>query len=129
MQSANLFELHTLTLQINYSSSGLDGKPQLTYHKGSTTLTFRGSQLRQKQTEIGTLVTVTLKTMPDARTIFLTVIIPQVNVADDRPDVQVNVKAIETTSKTSIGGPNLVQGQVQSYKVYSLRGTAKSVLF
>ncbi len=129
MQTANLFELHSFTLKISYSASSLDGKPLLSYHKGSTNLQFRGNQLRQKQTEIGLLITVTLKMMPDARTTYFTVIIPQVNIPDEREDVHVTVKAIETTSKTTIGGPDLVQGQVQTYKVYSLRGTAKSVLF
>lgn len=128
MSQANLFDLHNSTLKVSYSASSLDGKPQLTYKKGATTLSFRGSQIKQKATEIGTLLTVTLKSTPDSRTVFFTIILPQVNVAEGTP-VKVDVKAIETTSRTSIGGPNLVKGQVQTYKVYTLKGTGQSVLF
>ncbi len=129
MEQANLFELHTFTLKITYSSSSLDGKPQLSYEKGATSLHFRGNQLRQVKTEIGTLITVTLKTVPDARIVTLSLLLPQVNVSTADLETRVAVKAIETTTRTSIGGPNLVEGQLQTYKVYSLRGKAKSVFF
>lgn len=129
MVQANLFELHNATLTINYSSSSLDGKPQLSYKKGATTRNFRGSQVRHKLTEIGTLISVTLKSVPDSRSTIFSLLLPQVNVSTDHPHTQVNVKAFETIVRTSIGGPNLVKGQVQTYKVYSLKGTAKSVLF
>ena len=129
MEQANLFELHNATLKITYSSSSFDGKPQLNYRKGATSLNFRGSQVRHKPTEIGTLISVTLKSVPDSRTVVLSLLLPQVNCPAGSSGVQVNVKAIETTIRTSIGGPNLVKGQVQTYKVYSLKGTAKHVLF
>ncbi len=129
MSQANLFDLHNSSIKISYSASSLDGKPQLSYKKGSVSLNFRGSQIRAKQTEIGTLLSVTLKSVPDLRTVVFTIILPQVNIGDNHAAVAVNVKAIETTSKTSIGGPNLVKGQVQTYKLYTLKGTAQSVLF
>lgn len=129
MSQANLFSLHNTSLKISYSASSLDGKPQLSYKKGATTLHFRGSQIRVKQTEIGTLLTVTLKSVPDLRTITFSLLMPLVNVPDNDPTVSVNIKAIETTSKTTIAGPNGVKGQVQTYKLYSLKGTAQSVLF
>ena len=129
MQQANLFELHNASLQVSYSASSLDGKPHLSYQKGGKTLNFRGSQLRQKQTEIGTLISVTLKAIPDSRTIVFSLLLPQVNVSTNQPPTQVSIKAFESTIRTSIGGPNLVKGQVQTCKVYSLRGTAQSVLF
>lgn len=127
MEQANLFELKNATYKITYSSSSLDGKPQLSYKKGTASpRTFRGSQIRQKLTELGTLVTVTLKSVPDSRTVVFSLLVPQVNVSGE---TKVNVKAVETTIRTSIGGPNLVKGQVQTYKVYSLGGTAKHVFF
>lgn len=129
MQQANLFTLHNATLKISYSASSLDGKPQLSYTKGGTTLNFRGNQVRHKPTEIGTLISVTLKAIPDSRTVVFSLLLPLVNVPDDRPSIAVSIKAIETTNRTSIAGPKLVKGQVQTYKVYSLKGTAQSVLF
>lgn len=129
MPQANLFSLGNNSIKISYAASSLDGKPQLSYQKGQTVLHFRGSQIRAKQTEIGTLLSVTLKSSPDLKTIVFSILLPQVNVPANAADVQVNVKGIETTNKTTIGGPNLVKGQVQTYKVYSLKGTAQSVLF
>ncbi len=129
MQQANLFTLHNSTLKVTYSAGSLTGKPQFSYKKGATTLNFSGSQIRLKQTEIGTLVSVTLKTVPDLRTVVFSLLLPLVHVPDNDPTVQVNIKAIETTNKTSIAGPKLVNGQVQTYKVYTLKGTAQSVVF
>ena len=129
MVQANLFELHDLSLKITYSSSSFDGKPQLTYKKGATTRTFRGVEVRHLKSEIGTLVSVTLKTVPDLATTVFTVLVPQVNVPENHPKAAIETKAIETVVRTSIGGPNLVNGQVQTYKTYSLKGTASHVLF
>ncbi len=129
MKQANLFELHNAALQITYSTSSLDGKPQLSYKKGATSLNFRGSQLRRKETEIGTLITVSLKVVPDSSTTVFSLLLPRVNVPDKQQHVQIKVKAIETMIRTSIGGPGLVNGQVETYKVYPLKGKASSVLF
>lgn len=129
MDQANLITLHSSTLKISYSCSSFDGKPLLNYQKGTDTpLTFRGSQLRQKQTEIGQLVFVTLKNVPDSRSIVFSLLLPQINVNAGQ-DVVIKVKGIETTSRTSIAGPNLVKGQVQTYKVYALTGKASYVQF
>jgi hypothetical protein len=129
MNQANLFDLRNLTLKINYSASGSDGKPHLSYHKGNIQLNFRGSQIRRKETDIGTLVSVTLKTVPDLYSRVFSLLLPQVNIPENGSEVAVNVKALETTVKTSIAGPDLVSGQVQAYKVYSLIGKARSVVF
>jgi len=129
MQQTNLFDLHNATLKISYSSSSLNGQPQLSYQKGATTMNFHGNQLRQKSTEIGTLISVTLKNVPDLHSIVLSLLLPQVNIPTGQSQVQVSIKAIETTIRTSIAGPNLVKGQVQTYKTYTLKGTAQSVLF
>lgn len=126
---ANLFELKDANLHITYSSSSFDGRPQLTYKKGKNTRTFRGDELQQAESVMGTLVSVTLRAVPDLKMILFTLIVPQVNVSDDDPKVSIRTKAIETTAKTTIGGPDMVPGAVQAYKMYSLKGTASNVLF
>ncbi|NUQ22327.1 MAG: hypothetical protein HUU34_00120 [Saprospiraceae bacterium] len=129
MKTANLFDLKNLTLKVTYSASGIDGKPHLSYKKGNTDLNFTGSQIRRKETEIGTLVSVTLKTVSDAYSRVFSLLLPRVNVPNGSSEVAVSVKALETTIKTSVAGPDLVSGQVQTYKVYSLVGKARSVVF
>jgi hypothetical protein len=130
MQPANLFELKSLLLKVTYSASSIDGKPQLSYKKGAEQKLFRGDELRHEQTEIGTLVSVTLAAAPDAYTSVFTLILPQVNVQEGNPQAEVRVKALQTNIKTSIAGPALVNGQVQCIdKVYALRGKARAVVF
>ena len=129
MEQANLFELKNAQLKITFSASGLDGKPSLGYHKGATEMQFRGKQLRMRETEIGTLVSVTLKEVPDAYSSVFSLLIPQVNIPSGEGGVHVLVKGFETRVRSSIGGPNLVNGQVQTYKSVSLSGVAKSVVF
>ena len=102
MQQTNLFDLHNATLKISYSSSSLNGQPQLSYQKGATTMNFHGNQLRQKSTEIGALISVTLKNVPDLHSIVLSLLLPQVNIPTGQSQVQVSIKAIETTIRTSI---------------------------
>lgn len=128
MVQANLFELQDLSLKITYSSSSFDGKPQLTYKKGATTRTFHGAEVRHLKTEIGTVVSVTLKAVPDLATTVFSLLVPQVNVVEGHK-AAIQTKAIETIVRTTIGGPNLVPGQVQTYKTYSLQGNASHVLF
>ena len=126
---ANLYELKALTLQVTYSASSIDGRPQLTYKKGATPRTFRGDELRQEEHEIGTLVSVTLRSVPDLKTLVFTLVIPQVNVPETGTKVNIRTIAAETTIFTTIGGPNLVEGAVQKYKTYALRGSARHVDF
>ena len=129
METANLFQLKNHTLVITYSASGIDGNPHLSYHRGNTQLNFSGNQIRHEVTEIGTLISVTLKTIPDFSTKLFSLMLPQVNIPSNFSEMPVNVKALETMVKTTIGGPDLVSGQVQTYKIYSLVGKAKSVVF
>jgi len=47
------------------------------------------------------------------------------------PSNKASIKTIGilTTAKTTIGGPNLMKGAIQTYKTVSLSGTAKFVSF
>jgi hypothetical protein len=87
-------------------------------------LTFRGEQVRSVQTELGTLVTVDLEFVPDLRSLAMTVLLPDINLG---AEVEVNfaTEAIFTSHLTSIGGPALVQGPLETYVFVSLVGTAR----
>lgn len=125
---ANHFELKNFTIQITYSSSSFDGRPQFSYKKGANTQTFRGDEIQHQESAVGTLVSVTLRAIPDLKTILFTLLVPQVNIPDNE-NVTIRTKAIETTIKTTIGGPDLVSGSVQTYKTYSFKGVASLLLF
>ena len=129
MTQANLFELRNAPISIIFSTSGIDGKPHLTYQKGKTIQNFRGDQIDQQETAIGTMVSVTLKSAPDLHSIVLSVLLPQVNIPNDKSRVVVKTEAIVTTIRTSIAGPKLVNGSVQTYKFTAMKGYAMSVEF
>ncbi|MBM3735174.1 MAG: hypothetical protein FJW39_05245 [Acidobacteria bacterium] len=124
----NLYELQGGNLTVSYSTSSISGKPLFNYKKGRTMLSFMGDQIRTQSTGIGTLVTVDIEFIPDLRTVTFTLVVPQVNLPPKNKARIVTI-GITTASKTSIGGPGLVQGQVQSYKVAALKGTASMVFF
>ena len=129
MMQANNFELSNSTTTVNYSASSLDGRPQLSYKKGNFSKLYRGEELRQHETEIGMMVSVTLKKTVDSGWTVLSLFVPRVNVTEGRPRVALKTLAIEATVRTSIGGPNLVSGAVQTYKSVPLKGHASAVLF
>ena len=123
---ANLYELQGEKVLITYSTTNIAGQPLFTLQLGRNTLTFKRSEVKTTKSPVGTLVTVLTETVPDLRTVTFSLVLPDVNL---QQSTKVNIKTIGivTTSKTSIGGPNLVKGAVQSYKVVTLSGTAKVV--
>lgn len=62
------------------------------------------------------------------RKLTVSLLVPQINLneGDESP---LSTPAILTTHRTSIGGPGLVEGQVQTYEVVALEGTASLVAF
>ena len=84
--------------------------------------------IRSLETEIGTQVTVTLEVIPDLHTLMVTLLVPQIDL-DESKESPLSTLAILTTHRTSIGGPALVEGQLQTYDAVALEGTARLVAF
>lgn len=113
---------------ITYSTSSLSGKPQFSYRDARRRTSFVGKEIRTKPSEIGTLVTVTLKAVPDLRVVTLTLLLPEINLPNSGRTA-FTTTAIVATARTSIGGPSLIKGAVQSYRTLTLRGTAQFVVY
>jgi hypothetical protein len=124
----NLYELQGDKARIAYSTSSTSGQPQFDFRQGRKELHFSGSEIQTATTLIGTLVTVTIEDTPDLKRVIFSLLLPDVNL---QQATRVNIKTIGivTTTKTSIGGPKLAKGALQTYKVASLSGTAKAVQF
>jgi len=110
-------------VEINYSTSSFAGTPQLTYRSGKKTRTFRGAEIRSEETAIGRLVTVTIEDVKDAFYTTLSLLVPRIN----GEEATLSTGAILTRHRTSIGGPGLVKGAVESYTAFPLKGTARLV--
>jgi hypothetical protein len=126
----NLFELRGKDVQIVYSTSSVTGKPLLQYRGRPRDKSFAGQDIRTEQTEIGTLVTVTLEQVPDLRSVTLTFVLPAINgEGSAAAAISFKTNALLTTHRTSIGGPALVKGPLQTYQAVPLDGKARSVRF
>jgi len=113
-------------VHIVYSTTSITGKPIFNYEDSKGTYSFTGDEIRTQKTEIGTMVTVTLESVPDLHVITLTLLMPAINLDGSARDFK--TIAIRTTSKTTIAGESLVKGAVQSYEMIDLKGTANSVM-
>ena len=125
---ANRFVLRGEGLEITYDEITFAGSPQLTYQvvQGVHSRTFSGNELSSKESDIGTLVTVTLEVIPDDKRTLFTLLIPTINVTETN-EVPFETLAIYTTVRDSIIGPKGVRGAVESYQCVQLEGTAQFV--
>ena len=109
---------------ISYSTTSIAGKPIFNYKDSEGTHNFTGDDIRTLKTEIGTMVTVTLKLTVDTGNITLTVLVPYIKLEGSAQEFK--TIAIRTTNRTSFLP---IKGALQSYEVICLQGTADSVLF
>jgi len=124
----NLFQLACEGVTVTYSTSSIDGSPRFSFQDADRSLSASGQQIGTRPTDLGTEVTVTLESIPDDRTVTLTLLVPGVNLGDGT-EAAVDTVLIETANLTSIGGPRLVDGQLQTYRTTELHGTAQLVDF
>ncbi|MFT3769201.1 MAG: hypothetical protein QM820_27495 [Minicystis sp.] len=120
----NLFDLFRKDVHVQYTVSGIDGQPRLQYRDRKRELSFSGDQIRVEETSIGRLVSVVLVAVPDKQTLTFSFFVPTLNV--DR-EAHIVTEALYTTTRTSIGGPALVRGQVESWRGITLSGIARAV--
>jgi hypothetical protein len=123
----DLYNLRGGRVTINYATSSLDGQPRLTYGDGSRTLNFVGDQIMVADTAMGFLVTVQIEAVPDLRTTTFTIVIPRINLEPGQT-VPVRTQGITTVERSSIA-PQTLRGQLQTYRVTPLTGTAQFVYF
>ena len=125
---ANRFELQRGGTSITYDATSITGKPLLNYDDGTISRSFTGDEIQTVPTTIGTLLTVDVEFIPDAETKAVTVVLPQVNLKDNKPR-RFRTVVLFTTIRSSFVGPGLVDGPVQTYTARTFRGTASRVNF
>lgn len=112
---------------ITYSTPGQDGVPQLDYKTQTAEHKFSGNEIETLHTEIGTLLTVIIDRPknPDigGNEVKLTLLLPIVNLLVSKEDPVVT-EAILTTQKIPGNIRRPLLGQIQTYEVLPLKGTA-----
>ena len=129
---ANAFELTaSKETSISYFAT-TDGKPHsLNYKTQSIERNFNSSEIQKLETDFATLLTVIIdKPNPEfgGNKVTLTLVLPSVILPIGVKEEPVKTEAILTTQKTvgQLHQP-LGAGQIQTYEVLSLKGTAKFV--
>jgi hypothetical protein len=123
----NLYNLDGYGLHITYSTSSIDGRPLFQYQDSSQTLQFSGDQIRTLDSEIGMLVTVTIRLTPDFGSTSFTLLVPQVKL-DQSNETRITTFGVTTLNRLSIA-PQLDRGQTEHYTIAELSGTAAFVTF
>jgi hypothetical protein len=130
----NLYTLHNnviqggqFSLSVSYATSGIDGKPHLQYHDTHETLHFSGEEIRTIDSEVGTLVSVTIRRTVDSGSTSFTLVIPNVNLGQST-QTHISTFGITTIHRFSVV-PIFNQGQVETYTETQLEGTAELVSF
>jgi hypothetical protein len=125
--SPNLYQLSGNNLHINYSTSGVDGKPHFNYQDAHKSLSFTGNEIRTEESDLGTVVSVTIQLTVDSGSTSFSVLIPRVNLTASE-SVQINTEGIVTIHRFSII-PAANHGQLDLYTATKLHGTATRVVF
>jgi len=126
----NLFECKGTDAVVGYSTSSFSGAPTFNVKTGSEdSRNYLGNQIRTQDSVVGKLVTVTKLAVPDLKVVTDTLVVPGINLTDRITEVAFDSVLIETTSRTSIAGPTLVQGLAQSSQFLPVHCTARKVFF
>jgi len=124
----NVYELKGGQLHIKFSTTSKDGQPYFSYEDGSRSLSFKGSQIRQVQADLGTLVSVTIHMTVDSGSTTFTLVVPKVNLAEQNSTAQIHTVGITTTHRFSVV-PAFNHGQTEHYTSTELSGTGSLVAF
>ncbi len=114
----NLFELSGHGVQVTYSTTGIDGHP---HHEN---LAFSGSEIRTQQSELGTLVSVTLIRTVDAGNTVLTLLLPSIRLTGETAQP---FETLAIITKTFGILPH--EGAQPTYHAVKLSGSAQRVFF
>jgi hypothetical protein len=123
---ANLFELSRGAIHVTYSSTNILGGPILSYRDHQLSRSFRGNEIHIQDSDVGQIITVTLETIPDLRTVTFSLILPIVTVMPQSAGVHIQVPGITSTAPTTIAGPP--PGPQKLYSVVNLKGTAQFIV-
>jgi hypothetical protein len=127
----NLFSLEGDGATVSYSTGSIAGVPQFSYADQKRSVSRSGDEIRTVEAELaelGKLVTVDIEQVPDLHTITLTLILPRVRLPEGAGASTIHTIGVLTTDRANIA-PQTIVGQMQTYRVLTLCGTAQLVAF
>lgn len=122
----NLYRVSGEGVEVTYSTSSFAGPPQFSFKNADHDVQASGDEIRRAETEVGSLVTVTLEIIPDFRRVTATLILPSINL--DGPTA-FETYVLLTTHADSLIGPSGVKGPLDTYRAFAVKGEAQIVEF
>jgi len=122
----NQFELRNRRISVSFSATSITGDPLMHFQDRRHEVSVRGEEIRQVETEVGTLVTITLEPDADAGALLFTLVIPRVVLATPNATQPIETQGIYTRSRLPPRLPASVQ--LQTSDVVELKGTASFVV-
>jgi hypothetical protein len=122
-----MYSLSGRDLHITYATSGEDGKPHLTYQDHTRTLHFSGDEIRVVGTDLGRVVSVSIRRAIDPGSTTFSLLVPRVNLVGEAA-IPIRTEGITTMHKFSIA-PTSNYGQLDFYTITRLTGFASLVRF
>ncbi len=101
-------------------------KPQLDYQSAEGQFTFRNHEIKQQQSNLGLLISITLKTDERGEKLNFAFILPSINLAGQKKQ-DFETVAIATTRSQKIVANNAVTEF--SHKILTLKGCAEKLSF
>jgi hypothetical protein len=123
---ANIFNFNSPHINVSYATGALGSKAGLTYQDAHQTLQFNDQEIRKVSTDLGEEVTVTIRLTVDVGSTTFTLIIP--NIALELKQ-HIHVQTIGITAIHRLPFAPIIHGQLDSYSVVRLQGTASSQQF
>lgn len=123
------------SVQVHYTTSSKAGLPTLNFvHVLEEIAVYaQGVDISTTDTVLGTLVSTpdTAHFIPDAKDSFVSIVIPTILNLPSKGSAKVtfDTVAIETTSRTTIGGPQLVVGPIETSIYIPVNCTARALEF
>jgi hypothetical protein len=121
--NANRYDLHGRNITVTYGEAGADGKPYLTYAGAELPLTFKGDEIRIQNTDLGKVVSVSIRRTIDTGSTSFTILVPKVLMSKGVATTSIKTVGITTVHKFSIL-QMLMRGQDDLYTTVALSGTA-----
>ena len=119
-----LYDLSGKGIHVSFTTANIAGKPVFSYHDAHQTKTFTGDEIKIETTVIGEMVTVFLLRTIDGPSTSFSVLLPGVRLPPSNI-ANITAEGITTLHRSSIIGPPI--GQIESYAVQPLEGTARFV--
>jgi hypothetical protein len=128
LAAPNVYRLSGGHMHVTYTTTDKNGQPHFSYQNGNQTLSFTGNQIRETKTDLGTLVSVTIRMTIDTGSTSFTLLVPTVNLTSPSSPAQIHTYGITTVHKFSVV-PAMNKGQTELYTTTDLSGTASQVFF